>query len=430
MKKKVSPFIIIPLSFFTIIVIGTILLALPISTKDKGLDIADAFFISTSSVTITGLSTISNLANTLSLFGKIVLLLLIQIGGLSVITISVFFMSVIGVKIGIDNRLLVKETLNQKSLSGIVRLVKKTIKYTFIVEGIGFVINMIVFRNLPFGDNFLISLFHSVSAFNNAGLDLLGDTSLQLYSNNVLLNVNTSLLIIFGGIGFIVVDDIMDKKSLRKLSIHSKIVLKMNILLWIFGVLTIKISEGNSVTFMQSVFMSVSSRTAGFSSIDMSVLKTITLLIISFLMFVGASPASSGGGIKVTTLYTLIKSIMSYITGRKTITSNRYISEETKYKAFILFSASSIIVATGIVLLTIFDNLELAASLIEVVSAFSNTGLSVGVTPTLSIASKVILALIMFIGRSGVLTTLMMFNKDWYKKKRNVEYIEEKLLIG
>ncbi|VEU80176.1 Ktr system potassium uptake protein B [Haploplasma axanthum] len=403
---------------------------MPISTKDKGLDIADAFFISTSSVTITGLSTISNLANTLSLFGKIVLLLLIQIGGLSVITISVFFMSVIGVKIGIDNRLLVKETLNQKSLSGIVRLVKKTIKYTFIVEGIGFVINMIVFRNLPFGDNFLISLFHSVSAFNNAGLDLLGDTSLQLYSNNVLLNVNTSLLIIFGGIGFIVVDDIMDKKSLRKLSIHSKIVLKMNILLWIFGVLTIKISEGNSVTFMQSVFMSVSSRTAGFSSIDMSVLKTITLLIISFLMFVGASPASSGGGIKVTTLYTLIKSIMSYITGRKTITSNRYISEETKYKAFILFSASSIIVATGIVLLTIFDNLELAASLIEVVSAFSNTGLSVGVTPTLSIASKVILALIMFIGRSGVLTTLMMFNKDWYKKKRNVEYIEEKLLIG
>ncbi|CCV64729.1 Trk system potassium uptake protein TrkG [Alteracholeplasma palmae J233] len=425
----------ITLSFFVIIMIGTILLLLPISKTGKGsLDFIDAFFVSTSAITITGLSPVSDLSIILSPFGKVVLAVLIQIGGLSVLTISVFIMYIIGAKIGISNRVLIKENLNQNDLSGMVSLVVRIVTFTLCIEFTGFIINLFVF--IPQYDTVTaigISAFHAISAFNNAGFDLLGSISLQNYQAHILLNINTAALIMLGGIGFIVINDLIEKKSYKKLTTHSKIVLKVNLLLWILGMLVFKFSNlgGKSFSWLESFFLSVTARTAGFTTIDISAISAVATLMLIILMFIGASPSSTGGGIKTTTIYTIFKGIPSYAKGKQVITYQRLINNETRHKASTLLAVSLLIIISSTFVVLTFDHVNLEKAVFEIVSAFSNTGLSKNLTPTLSDYSKLTLCILMFIGRLGPLTILSLFNSEWHKKElHNIEYIEEKMMIG
>lgn len=434
--RKISPYAVIALSFLGIILIGTILLFLPISLSGEGsLSLTNAFFISTSAVTITGLSPVANLSIVLSPFGKIVLAVLIQIGGLSFVTISVFVMYLIGSKIGLNNRILIKESLNQNSLSGMVKLVIRIVIFTMAFELIGFTINLFVFvPEYGFFEAVGISAFHAISSFNNAGFDLLGSVSLQEYSGHILLNLNTAFMIMIGGLGFIVVNDIIEKKSYKKLMIHSKIVIFMNIVLWIGGTLLLKIGQINSsekITWIEAFFLSISSRTAGFATIDIGGLTTLSTLILMILMFIGASPASTGGGLKTTTLYTLFKGVSSYATGNHPIAHKRLIDYETRQKATVLLTVSLTTIVISTLIIVALENTSLEQALFETISSFANVGLTKNMTVNLTNPSKIVLCIVMFIGRIGPLTMISLLNRKWHKKDlTHIEYIEEKIMIG
>ncbi|MFA6890218.1 MAG: potassium transporter TrkG, partial [Bacilli bacterium] len=314
MKKKISPYLIMIFGFVTVILIGTGLLLLPFSTREGiSLSFVDALFTSTSAVCVTGLVSVSSVAEVYTVFGKIIITLLIEIGGLGFITIAMFIFTVLGIKIGMGDRFLIKESLNQNSLKGMVRLVRMTVFITLIVQLFGAIINFIVFiQDYSFWNAVGFSLFHSVSAFNNAGFDLLGSTSFMVYEQNVLLNMNTMFLVILGGIGFIVIYDVLRTRNWKKLSIHSKIVLKTSLFLVVGGAIALKVLEGSNITWLQAFFNSVTARTAGFQTVQYNTFSNAALLVVMILMYIGASPSSAGGGIKTTTFYTIYKYLFSF----------------------------------------------------------------------------------------------------------------------
>lgn len=428
MKKTFSPYLLIIISFITLILIGTLLLLLPsVTTSSSSLSLIDAFFLATSSVTITGISTVSNLATLLSPFGKVILVLLIKMGGLSLITVSVFIMALIGVKIGISNRVLLKENLGQANLKGLVKLVKWIFITSFIIELIGAIINFLVFRTI-FTTNkaIAVSIVESIVAFNNAGFDLMGVNDILMLNTYPLYTINTLLLVVLGGIGFVVIFDIINTRSYKKLTLHSKIVIKVNLFLWIFGFLMFKL--GSNLTFFQSLFLSVNARSAGFP-INIGILPNHGLLILMLLMMIGASPASTGSGIKTTTFYVLGKSFISFAKGSETTSSNRLISKEIKYKAFILLIAVISIIIFAATLLLMFQDVSLEVALHEVIAALSNAGINSGLI--YNIPTKLLIIILMFVGRVGILTTIALFNSNWYKPiNSNIKYIEEKIMIG
>lgn len=438
MKKKIPPVAIIFLSFIVTIFMGSLILMLPISLKDNvSISWVDSFFISTSALCVTGLTPIADIGATFSVFGKIILALLIQIGGLGCISVSSFFFLVIGAKLGIDDRYLLKEALNQDKVSNVLKLLKSIMKITLIIELCGAILSFIVFSQyydlLP---AIGISVFHSISSFNNAGFDLLGSSSLIGYQDNIFLNSITMSLIVLGGLGFIVIIDILKNKfNYKKLTIHSKIVLLMTISLIVVGTLFLKISMKGEMTWLQAVFQSVSARTAGFSTINCLTLTTSSVLIMCVLMVIGASSCSTGGGLKTTTVFTMVKSMLSFSRGKPTITSNRRVSEESKLKAFTLFFfAISMISLSTIIILMIEEanaNVTLPVVLFETCSAFATVGLSMGFTPYLSIASKFIICILMFFGRIGPITIMGIWNTRWNKPNvNNIDYLEEKIIIG
>ncbi len=439
MKKRIPPLVVIVLSFALIILIGMLLLKLPFAVNDgQYLRWVDSLFLATSAVCVTGLVPIPNIGETLSVFGKIILCLLVQIGGLGFVTIGVFVLTIIGAKIGLSERYLIKEALNQNKATELIKLVKSIVFTTLIIEAIGCVFNFMVFiQDFDFFKALGISIFHSVSSFNNAGFDILGSTSLITYSDNVLLNITTTSLIILGGIGFVVIRDVIEHRSFTKLSIHSKIVIKMTIGLIITGTLFLKLSEGDNITWLQAYFQSVTARTAGFSTISYASVHSSTILIMILLMFIGASPCSTGGGIKTTTFYTMIKSITSFAKGKKTIVYNRKISEETKLKAFTLtvLAFMSALAVTLIILMLEKNNslgITVENMLFETVSAIATVGLSVGITPILCPLSKILLCFLMFLGRLGPLTIIGLWKKNWAitVTEDQLDYIEEKIIIG
>jgi len=436
-KKTISPLIVIVLSFIGIIVVGILLIKLPFSVQDgQFISWVDAIFLSTSAVCVTGLSTIGNLGDTLSIFGKIVLGLLIQIGGIGIVTIAIYVLVILGIKVGVTERYVLKEALNQHSISGMIRLVRSIIFTTLIIESFGMIINFIVFiQDFDFWSALGISAFHSISSFNNAGFDILGATSLQAYSGNILLNINTMLQIIIGGIGFIVISDILKKRSWKSLTLYSKIVLKTTMFLIVFGTLLIKLLEPNNVTWLQAVFQSVTTRTAGFSTIDISLFSYTTLAVIMVFMFIGASPNSTGGGVKTTTFYIIFRSTVSFLQGKPTIINNRKIEDDNRSKAFtlVLLAMSSIFVVFIIVSSIEMNNphMSFISVLFETISAFGTVGLSLGVTPYLYSGSKIILSLLMFLGRLGPITIFGILNKNWgHPYVSSVDYASEKILVG
>lgn len=438
-NKKLSPLAIIALSFLGIIVVGVFLLKLPISTKIDGpLSWVDSIFISTSAVCVTGLTTVADLSARLSIFGKFVLAFLIQIGGLGIVTIAIYVLVILGIKIGVTERYVIKEALNQHSLAGMVRLVRSIIITTLIIEFFGMIINFIVFiHDFSFWQALGLSAFHSISSFNNAGFDILGAQSLQGYSGNVLLNINTMLMIVIGGIGFIVIRDILEKRKWSLLSLYSKIVIKTTIFLIVFGAIVIKLFEYSHVSWLQALFQSITTRTAGFSTVNISMFSYSTLVVIMIMMFIGASPNSTGGGIKTTTLYVIFKSVISFMSGKPTVVSKRKIDNNNRTKAFVLVSLA---IFSVLVIFLIVARIEMSNThynmtfqeiLFETISAFGTVGLSLGITPHLMASSKVILSFLMFLGRLGPITIFGIMNKNWgMPSASSIDYPVEKILVG
>jgi len=440
MKKfKFTPLTITVLSFLGIIVIGVFLLKLPISTQTgESLSWVDSIFLSTSAVCVTGLSTIADLSTTLSVFGKVILAMLIQIGGIGIVTIAIYVLVLLGIKIGVTERYIIKEALNQHSMSGVIRLVKSIIVTTIIIEFFGMLINLIVFTQyFEFWKALGISAFHSISSFNNAGFDILGDSSLQAYSSNIILNINTMIMIVLGGIGFLVIRDILAKKKWSGLSLYSKIVLKTTLFLIVSGTLIIKLFEYNNVTWLEAIFQSITTRTAGFSTVNVSLFSYSTLMVIMVFMFIGASPNSTGGGIKTTTFYIMFKSIVSFLKGKPTIINNRRIGSESRTKAFTLagLALASIVVVFVVLTRTEANNpsheMPFLEMLFETFSAFGTVGLSMGITPFLMPSSKIILSFLMFLGRLGPISIFGIMNKNWgHPQVSNIEYATERVIIG
>ena len=434
-KIKVHPYIFIILSFLGVILLGTLLLLLPISVADGTmLDFVDALFISTSSICVTGL-TVVDISARLSIFGKVVMAFLMEIGGLSFLTIAVYIFTVLGAKIGISNRYLMKEALNQNSLSGIISLVKRIMIIAFAIQLFGVVLNYLAlmdYYDYRFWPTLGASLYHSVASFNNAGFDIFGPNSMIPFKDNVLLNISTILLIFFGGLGFYVINDIITKRSFLKLSMHSKIVLIMTFFLIISGTIFFKLSMWDDITWLQALFTSVTCRTAGFTTVDLSTLPPGAYITAVVLMFIGASPGSTGGGVKTTTLFVIFLTVLYYAQGKKPKIFKRRVADSSIFKAFVLFGIAVLaILFSTFVIGLIQPQLSVEKILFEVTSAFSTTGLTMGITMSLEWSSKIILCLLMFFGRVGPLTIIGVVNRNWMtESKEAVQYVEERVIVG
>lgn len=425
---KIAPVKIIAFSFFAAILLGALILWLPISTNPGvHLSFVDSLFTATSAVCVTGLNTISP-GDTFNVFGRSVVAFLIQIGGLGVTSIGVGIILIAGRRVGLKHRTLVREAWNVSSLQGIVRLVRAVLLMTLGIELMGAILSFFVFvQHYPVWDAVGISLFHSIAAFNNSGFDILGGfQNLIPYQKDVLLNLTTCVLIILGGIGYLVIIDVWKSRSFHKLTLHSKAVISTTVILLAVGTVLLKLTD--HITWLGAFFQSTSARTAGFSSYPIGDLTNASLLVLIVLMFIGASPGSTGGGIKTTTLFVMIRSVRSICTNQRCEAYRRQIRQESIYKAFMITILAAALVILGTFLLCILEpSHSLMQLLFETTSAFGTVGLSTGITPTLAPLSKLVLILIMYIGRLGPLT----FATLWFiKQPTSVRYTEEMITIG
>jgi len=440
--KKLSSTQIVLLGFLIIILSGSVLLWLPISSASgKSVPYVDALFTATTATCVTGLVTLHTVT-TWSIFGQVVILFLIQAGGLGVITVASGIMVMLGKKIGIDNRILIQDSFNLNSLSGIVKFIKKVIIGTFAIEGIGALFYMTVF--IPdFGiKGIWISIFNSVSAFCNAGIDIISENSLCDYALNPIINLTTSLLIIFGGIGYVVWWDvariIKDKKRrhFKFLTLNSKIALSVTAFLIIIGAVLFFIFEYNNPLTMQnytllekieaSLFQSVTTRTAGFATIPQEDLTNSSAVISLLLMFIGGSPVGTAGGIKTVTFLVLFASAVSVIKNKRTVdVFNRQISEKSIKKAMAVFTTSFTVMLLSTILLSAVSNADFLDVIYETVSATATVGLTRNFTSTLNTAGKFIIIATMYFGRVGPISLAIAFNIKKSSKNIVVNPVEE-----
>lgn len=437
-RKEPARFII--LTFLLIILIGGLLLSLPISSKSgKFTNPINALFTSTSATCVTGLVVVDT-GTHYSIFGQIIILILIQIGGLSYMTIFTFLALLLGRKIPLLDRIILKESINFFSIGGIIKLARRIFFIVLLFEGIGAIILGTIFiKDYGILKGLFYGLFHSISAFCNAGFDLLGNfKSLINYKGNILLNITFILLIVTGGIGFGVISEIIDLPKSKKLSVHAKLVLTVTAILITVGAIFIFILERNNLTTLKflpikekilvSIFQAITPRTAGFSTINISYLNLGTLLLIMLFMFIGASPGGTGGGIKTSTFAIILMNIRYTIKGREGVTIfDRCVEPLTIKKAYLIFTASIMLIFLSTFLLSITEKFGLINILFEVISAFGTVGLSTGITPDLSPLGKVIIMFTMFSGRVGILSILTMII---VKKPQRIYLPEDKVMVG
>ena len=427
--NKLQPTQYVVLGFFLVILTGSILLVLPfMHMKGAHVSYIDALFTATSAVSVTGLIAVDT-AEHFNVLGRIIIALLIQIGGLGVTSVGAAFILMMHKKFGLHHRLLLMEGMNFQSLSGVVRLVKYVLKFTLIVELIGMMLSFIVFsRDYPFWSALGISAFHSVAAFNNAGFDILGGgQNLIPYRESILLNLTTAGLIIIAGLGYVTTVEIYVKRNFKKLSMNTKIVVIMTLTLLIVGTILLKITEGFS--WMDAFFHSVSARTAGFCTVPIGSFTHAGLLVLSVLMFIGASPGSTGGGIKTTTFFTIIRSIRGIATNTPVTAFKRRIPADSIIKAFSIFTLAIMVITTSTLLILMAEpKLTFIEVFVEVVSAAGTVGLSAGITSGLSVFSKLVLCLTMFIGRLGPLSIACIW--AYQKAAPKFNYPEEQITIG
>lgn len=432
------------LGFMIVILIGSVLLSLPISSANGvSVPYVDALFTATTATCVTGLVTLPTVS-TWSSFGQAVILVLIQIGGLGVITVLAGFMIFLNKRFGLKDYLLIQDTFNLNTMDGLRAFVRKVIKGTFIIEIIGALLYMLVF--IPeFGIRGIwISVFNSISAFCNAGIDIISENSLVQYVHNPLINLVTCALIIIGGLGFIVWWDfvriIKEKKSVKLLTLHSKIVLITTFVLIIVGTAGVMIGEYNNPLTMKefsfvekleaSLFQSVTLRTAGFATIPQQNLTNATSLISVFLMFIGGSPAGTAGGVKTVTIAVLFVTMISMIKNKNEISLfNRKLSHNDTRKAIAVIFMSLIILVTSTFLLALVTEAPFIDIAFETVSATATVGLSRNLTPFLNIWGKLIIIATMYFGRVGPISLALALNTK--RKKTNIiKHPVEEITIG
>lgn len=420
-KFSLSTTQIILLSFLVTILLGSILLALPISSASgNAVPYIDALFTATTSTCVTGLVTLPTVS-TWSVFGQAVILILIQIGGLGIITIMSGIMLILNRKMGITDRLLIQDAFNLNTMSGLARFVKNVLRGTLIIEGIGALLYMLVFVPEFGAEGIWISVFNSVSAFCNAGIDIIAENSLCNYATNPLINLVTSLLIILGGLGYIVWWDVLrviksrspkNKKIFRHLTLHSKIVITFTVGLILAGAILIFIFEyANPATIADmsvfdkiqvSLFQSVTTRTAGFASVPQENLTNASAVVSVILMVIGGSPVGTAGGIKTVTFAVLICSALATIGNKNSATLfGRRISEESVKKSVAVVVSFIAICAISTLLLMASCDASVIDVVYETVSATATVGLSRNLTPTLDTFGKLIIIVTMYFGRVG-----------------------------
>lgn len=442
-NKSFSPYMTILLSFMVVTILGGILLSLPISMRyGKSVKLIDGFFIATSAICVTGLSSI-DIGSVYNIFGQMVILVLIQLGGLGVITFTSVIIIMISKKIGYYTKKIVQEDINIDTTFKIEEYVKKVILSVIVIEFIGTVILFFEFiKKFGFLKAVYYSFFHSVSAFCNAGFSLFSD-NLYGFKNSFIINMTIPLLIFLGGIGFSTILNCYNvlRKKEKRLTSTTKLSIKISIFLVIIGMVAMffleysnKSTIGN-LSFGQkleaSFFQSVTTRTAGFNTISILGLKRSTSLLFVILMFIGASPGSTGGGIKTTTIGLIILGTLAILKNKDTIEyDKRSVSWRIYSKAITVLFISLIYTTICVFLLILFErNKNLLDLVFEVFSAFGTVGLSRNLTPSLADISKFILIVTMFVGRVGPLTIALALSKSNLKKGRYT-YPQENILIG
>ncbi len=428
---------IIMLSFLLAILVGSLLLSLPISSADgAGVAYIDALFTATTATCVTGLVTLTT-ATAWSTFGQVVILVLIQIGGLGIVTVMSGLMLMINRRMGIGDRLLIQDAFNLNTLSGLGSFIKKVLLGTLIIEGVGALLYMTVLVPQFGAKGIWFSLFNSVSAFCNAGMDVIGENSLIDYATNPIMNITTELLIILGGIGYIVWWDVIrvmgDKKTnrrpLKSLTLHSKIALVTTLIILLLGGLLILIFDYNNpktlggLSFFDKLqlafFQSVTTRTAGFASIPQQDLTNPSAIVSLLLMFVGGSPVGTAGGIKTVTLAVLISSAYSTVIGKNDVTLfDRRVSKQAVGKASAVCTTSFCILFISTLCLSFVCDAPFLDVLYETASATATVGLSRGITTSLNVMGKIIIIATMYLGRVGPISLAIALNGG--RKKQNI----------
>lgn len=451
---NISPTQTVVLSFAIIILVGSILLNLPIASRNgASVGFINALFTATSATCVTGLVVVDT-GTYWTTFGKVVIISLIQIGGLGIMTFSTMLALLIRRKITLKERLLIQESFNQFDLQGLVRLTKNIIIATFTIEFIGAIIFAAVFvPQFGWVQGIAYGLFHGISSFCNAGFDLMGQhtgpfTSFTSYVNNPIININTILLIIIGGLGFSVWIDCfyaVKQRNMNELSLHSKVVLAMTVGLILIGAIFIFTMEINnpatiknlplSGKILASFFQSVSPRTAGYNTLNLSALSMPTQFLIIILMFIGGSSGSTAGGIKTNTAGILFFTVLSVIKGREsTEMFRKRLPKYLVYRAVSVALISFLLVVLTTMILSIaetpYNNPSFMTLLFESTSAFGTVGLTMNYTPNLTFEGRIIIILTMFAGRVGPLSLVLALARNAQKERGHIKYPEDRILVG
>lgn len=443
-RLKLQPAQVVLISFGIWIGLGTLLLALPVSMNSgKSMGFVDAFFMATTSSCVTGLTTLSP-ADDLSIFGQMVMLILIQVGGLGIMTLSSSMAVIMGKSLQMREQVIMQDVLDTSNSEELLSLIIDIIRYTFTVEFIGAVILTVAFyqEGYEIGQSMYLGFYHSISAFCNAGIALFTN-SLDEFRHSETILYTVMFLVTLGGIGFSVMKDVTNavknRTSIRELSLHTKIVLTTHFSLLIVSTLYLFFSEflnafqdmGIWERFNISLFHAVIIRTAGFGMMDLNTLHPHSLYLLIIVMFIGASPGSTGGGIKTTTMAVLLQSITATLRGKNHVEFfERRIPQQVVVKAIAIFIISLIICSTSIlIMMRLEPDKNFLDIFFECVSAFATVGSSLGITPLLSSAGKICISLLMFVGRVGPLTLVLAISSRAVLPKK-VEYPEGKILIG
>lgn len=427
--KSQPPARIIAFGFALVILLGSCLFMLPCSVKE-GVELRyiDALYMSTSAVCVTGLISV-DVGDTFTPLGQFFLAVLIQTGGLGVTCIGAGVIVAMRRRVNLKGRNVIREAMNLNTGKGIVKFIKSVFLTTLSFELVGAALSFIVFiKDYPPLRAIGISLFHSIAAFNNSGFDVLGNfQSLIPYQNNVLLNLVTCGLVVFGGIGFLVIRELIEKRLCwRKLSMHTKVVLTVSAALIAIGTLLIKLTE--NVTWLGAFFSSVSARTAGFATYPLGEFTNAGLSVIALLMFIGASPGSTGGGIKTSTLFVLFQGIKSAATNKSEKAFHYAVPATAFRKAAVITLIGLSIISVGTYLMTAMEpQISFIDALFEVTSAFGTVGLTTGITTELCLGSKLLSIVIMYIGRIGPLTIASLW---YFTKGERVSYPDGNIAIG
>lgn len=420
---RINPWQYMVVSFFLLISWGAIMLKMPWVNHIHGLSWVDAFFTSTSAVCVTGLTTVPT--SGFNLWGQLTILLLIQLGALGIMTLTSSFLLAIRGSIRLRHRLSFSQLSENVSLDNATYVLRHILRITFITEFIGLLFLFIGFKlqGLETGNAFYQALFHSVSAFCNAGFSTYDQS---LVGAHWLVKLTVALLIIMGGLGYFVIYELIHRKKREKWSLHTHIVIWVTLFLIFGGMFLIILFENNQISWIDAFFQSVTTRTAGFNTVDLNTLSSATIFLFMILMYIGASPGSTGGGIKTTNFFVMIYAILSVLKGKTSVVyRNRTISNRIILRAFGTAISYFIILSLGSLLLMFTDKAALRDSLFEAISAMGTVGLSLGLTPQLTVAGKWIIILLMFTGRLGpasfAMATMM------HRKEVKIHYPEAEI---